>query len=157
MSGDFHIVVAIDLKAGTERLLAEAQRYALALNAVVDIIHVAPPEPDFVGYMKSRDPAEKTQDNLIRESEAKTLRAEHQQTQDFAAMLRANGVRVERALTAQGPTLATILDETKKLGADLLVLGSHHHSAFHRLWFGDVAVDASKLVPCSLLVVPLPE
>jgi nucleotide-binding universal stress UspA family protein len=157
MSGVFHIVVAIDLKAGTERLLAEAQRYALALNAVVDIIHVAPPEPDFVGYMKSRDPAEKTQDNLIRESEANALRSEHRQTQDFAAMLRANGVRVERALTAQGPTLATILDEAKKLGADLLVLGSHHHGTFHRLWFGDLAADATQRLPCSLLVVPLPE
>ena len=118
MSSDFRIVVAIDLKAGTNRLMTEAQRYALALNAVVDIIHVAPPDPDFVGYIKSGDPSEKTQDNLIRDSEAKALRDEHQQTQDLAAALRANGVRVERALTIQGPTLTTILDETQKLGAD---------------------------------------
>jgi hypothetical protein len=68
------------LNAGTNRLLAEAQRYGLALNAVVDIIHVAPPDPDFVGYMKSGDPTEKTQDNLIRDSQAKVLRDEHQQT-----------------------------------------------------------------------------
>jgi hypothetical protein len=54
----------------------------------VDIIHVAPPDPDFVGYMKSGDPAEKTQDNLIRDSQAKALRDEHQQTQDLAAALR---------------------------------------------------------------------
>lgn len=157
MRTDFHIVVAIDLKAGTDQLLAETQRYALALNAVVDILHVAPPEPDFVGYIKSRDPTEKTQDNLIRGSEATALRAEHQQTQEFAATLRAKGVRVGRALTVQGPTLATIIDETRKLAADLLVVGSHHHSALHRLWFGDIAVDATRQAPCSLLVVPLPE
>jgi nucleotide-binding universal stress UspA family protein len=157
MSSDFRIVVAIDLKAGTNRLMTEAQRYALALNAVVDIIHVAPPDPDFVGYIKSGDPSEKTQDNLIRDSEAKALRDEHQQTQDLAAALRGNGDRVERALTVQGPTLTTILDETQKLGADLLVLGSHHHSALHRLWFGDIALNATKQAPCSLLVIPLPE
>jgi nucleotide-binding universal stress UspA family protein len=157
MGNDFRIVVAIDLQAGTDRLLAEAQRYGVALNAVVDIVHVAPPDPDFVGYLKSGDPAERTQDNLIRETEAKALRAEHQQTQELAAALRAEGVRVERALTVQGPTLATILDETRKLGADLLILGSHHHSAMHRLWFGDIAVDATKQAPCSLLVIPLPE
>jgi nucleotide-binding universal stress UspA family protein len=157
MSSDFRIVVAIDLKAGTNRLMTEAQRYALALNAVVDIIHVAPPDPDFVGYIKSGDPSEKTQDNLIRDSEAKALRDEHQQTQDLAAALRGNGDRVERALTVQGPTLTTILDETRKLGADLLVLGSHHHSALHRLWFGDIALNATKQAPCSLLVIPLPE
>ncbi len=157
MGNDFRIVVAIDLKAGTDRLLAEAQRYGLALNAVVDIVHVAPPDPDFVGYLKSGDPAERTQDNFLRETEAKALRAEHQQTQELAAALRAKGVRVERALTVQGPTLATILDETRKLGADLLILGSHHHSAMHRLWFGDIAANATKQALCSLLVIPLPE
>jgi nucleotide-binding universal stress UspA family protein len=157
MSKNFRIVVAIDLQAGTDRLLAEAQRYGLALNAVVDIVHVAPPDPDFVGYIKSGDPAETTQDNLIRETEAKSLRAEHRQTQDLAAALRAKGVRVERALTVQGPTLASILDETRRLGADLLILGSHHHGALHRLWFGDIAADATRQAPCSLLVIPLPE
>jgi nucleotide-binding universal stress UspA family protein len=157
MSDTFRIVVAVDLKAGTDRLLAEAQRYGQALNAVVDIIHVAAPDPDFVGYMKSADPAGKTQDSLIRDSEAKTLRTEHAQTQALSETLRANGVRVDRALTVQGPTLATILDETRKLGADLLILGSHHHGAMYRLWFGDIAVDATKQAPCSLLVVPIPE
>src|SRR5947209_2828400 len=105
MSNDFRIVVAIDLQAGTDRLLAETKRYGLALNAVVDIIHVASPDPDFVGYMKSGDPGEATQDNQIRESEAKALRAEHQQTQAFGAALRASGVRVDQALTLQGPIL----------------------------------------------------
>jgi nucleotide-binding universal stress UspA family protein len=155
MSNDFRIVVAIDLKAGTDRLLAEARRYGLALNAVVNIIHVAAPEPDFVGYMKSGEPGEATQDNQIRETEAKALRGEHAQTQALGAALRANGVRVDRALTLQGPILETILEETRKLGADLLILGSHHHGAVHRLWFGDIAVDAAKEPPCSLLVIPV--
>jgi nucleotide-binding universal stress UspA family protein len=157
MSDDFRIVVAVDLQAGTDRLLAEAQRYGRALNAVVDIIHIAAPDPDFVGYIKNSDPGEKTQDSLIRESEAKALRAEHQQTQALGETLRANGVRVDRALTVQGPTLATILGETRKLGADLLILGSHHHGAIYRLWYGDIAVDAAKQAPCALLVVPIPE
>jgi nucleotide-binding universal stress UspA family protein len=157
MSDNFRIVVAVDLKAGTERLLAEAQRYGRALDAVVDIIHIAAPDPDFVGYIKDSDPAEKTQDSLIRESEAKALRVEHQQTQALGETLRANGVRVDRALTVQGPTLATILGEARKLGADLLILGSHHHGAIYRLWYGDIAVDAAKQAPCALLVVPIPE
>ena len=155
MSTDFRIVVAIDLKAGTDRLLAETQRYGLALNAVVNIIHVASPEPDFVGYMKSGERGEATQDNQIRESEAKSLRSEHAQTQAFGEALRASGVRVDRALTLQGPILETILDETRKLGADLLILGSHHHGAIHRLWFGDIAADAAKEPPCALLVIPV--
>lgn len=155
MTNEFRIVVAIDLQAGTDRLLAEAQRYGRALSATVDIIHIASPDPDFVGYIKSEEPGASTQDNQIRESEAKALRSEHAQTQAFGAALRANGVRVDRALTLQGPILETILAETRRLGADLLILGSHHHSAIHRLWFGDIAVNAAKQPPCALLVIPV--
>jgi nucleotide-binding universal stress UspA family protein len=157
VSNDYRILVAIDLKTGTNRLLAEAQRYAQALNAIVDIIHVAAPDPAFVGYIKSPapDPEHQSQDDMIRESQAKALRSEHQQTQAFAATLRVNGVRVNQALTVQGPTLAAVLEEARKLGADLLILGSHHHGALYRLWYGDTAIDAAKQAPCALLVVPM--
>ena len=157
MSNDYRILVAIDLKTGADRLLAEAQRYGHALNAIVDIIHVAPPDPgaDFVGYIKSNHPEEQTQDDMIRKSEAKVLRAEHQQTQAFAATQRGHGVRVDQALTVQGPTLATILAHVRKLNSDLLMLGSHQHGALYRLWYGDTATDAVKQAPCALLVVPM--
>ena len=155
MSGDYRILVAIDLKTGTDLLLAEAQRYGQAFNATVDIIHIAAPEPAFVGYIKTPDPiGHESQDNMIRESHAKALRAEHQQTQAFAATLRASGVRVDQALTVQGPTLETILTHVRKLGSNLLMLGSHHHNALYRLWYGDTATEAAKQAPCMLLVVP---
>lgn len=52
MSNAFRILVAIDLKPGTDRLLAEAQRYAKALDAIVNIVHIADPVPDFIRYTK---------------------------------------------------------------------------------------------------------
>ena len=154
MSDNYRILVAIDLKAGTERLLAEAQRYAQAFDATVDIIHVAAPDPDFIGYIKSA-PEEQDRFDVERKYHAKKLRLEHQQTQAFSAKLRAAGVRVDQALTAQGPTLATILEEADKLGTNLLIVGSHHHGALFRLWYGDVATDAVKQARCALLVVPV--
>jgi nucleotide-binding universal stress UspA family protein len=155
MSIDYRILVAIDLKTGTDRLLAEAQRYAKALDAIVDIIHVAPPDPDFVGYIKSKRPEDQTETDPERKPTAKALRVEHQQIQVLGATLRANGIRLDRALTVQGPTLPTILDEARKLRADLLIIGSHHHGAIYRFWHGDTAADASKHTPCALLVVPI--
>jgi nucleotide-binding universal stress UspA family protein len=155
MSNDYRILVAIDLKAGTNRLLVEAQRYGHALNAIVDIIHVAPPDPDFVGYIKSHRPEEQNQIDSEREPHAKALRAEHHKTQAIAAMLRANGVRVDQTLTVQGPILETILAHVSKFDSDLLMLGSHHHGALYRLWYGDTAADAAKQAPCALLVVPM--
>ncbi len=155
MSNDFRILVAIDLKTGMDRLLAEAERYAQALNAIVDIIHVTAPNPDFVGYIKSRLPEEPQSQIDKRESIAQHLRLEHQQTQAFGATLRAKGVRVDQTLTVQGPTLATILAHVRKLDSDLLMLGSHHHGALYRLWYGDTTTDAAKTASCALLVVPM--
>ena len=68
MSNDYRILVAVDLKTGTDILLAEAERYSKALNAIVDIIHVAPPDPDFASYIKSNHPEKKTQEDMIRDS-----------------------------------------------------------------------------------------
>jgi nucleotide-binding universal stress UspA family protein len=155
MDNDYRILVAVDLKTGTDRLLAEAQRYGRALNAIIDIIHVSELNPDFVQYIKSSRPEEQTSVDSGREPRAKALRAEHQQTHAFGAALRASGVRLGQTLTVQGPTLETILAHVRKLDSNLLMLGSHQHSALYRLWYGDTAIDATKQAPCALLVVPL--
>jgi nucleotide-binding universal stress UspA family protein len=153
MSNQYRILVAIDLGTGTDRLLAEAQRFGRALNAIIDVLHVASPDPE-IGYIKSPSP-ERNLDTVIRTSRAKILRGEHRQTQAFEATLRASGVRVDRTLTVQGPTLETILKYVREFESDLLILGAHHHSALYRLWYGDTVIGAVKQAPCALLVVPL--
>src|ERR1700688_311751 len=103
----YRILVAIDLKPGTERLLVEAQRYAKALDAIVDIIHVADPDPDFVPYNKSAPEARTgpdavtNYDQTLRDDRAKEFRLEHQQAQALADQMRAAGIRVDQALTIQ--------------------------------------------------------
>jgi nucleotide-binding universal stress UspA family protein len=158
MSEGFRIVIAVDLEVGTEQLLSVAERYALALNAFVDAIHVAAPEPDFIGYPKIADPEDIGQEEALRASKAKNLRTERQKVQAYGEALQSRGVRVGRATTIQGSTLATILEELRNVRADLLILGAHHrHGALHRLWFGDSAVEAVKRAPCAVLVVPVDE
>lgn len=154
MNNDYRILVAIDLEAGSDRLLAEALRYGQAFNATIDIIHVAEPDPDFVGYLKRPVPGNESQEDLIRETHAATLRTQHQQTQAFAATLRTSGIRVDQALAVQGPTLETILALVSKLGSDLLILASHHHSALYRFWYGDTLAKVAHQTPCSLLIIP---
>jgi nucleotide-binding universal stress UspA family protein len=158
----YRILVAIDLKAGTEHLLAEAQRYAKALDAIVDILHVVDPDPDFVGYRKTAQEVETdvplgsaNYDQVLRADRAKEFRLEREQAQIIAEQMRASGTLVDRALTIQGPPLEKVLEEVRKLGSDLLILGSHQHGAVYRLWHGDIAVDAAKQPPCALLVVPI--
>jgi hypothetical protein len=86
MRGDFRILIAVDLKSGTDQLLAEVQRYGRALDAVIDIIHVAEPDPDFVGYLKVGE-----QEATIRNSKSQALRSEHNQTHALAESSEAKG------------------------------------------------------------------
>jgi hypothetical protein len=71
-------------------------RYTKALGAVVDIVHVAPPNPDFIGYQVGP--------NHVRENVARRLRTEHRDTQKYGAELAADGIAVDHSLTVQGPT-----------------------------------------------------
>jgi len=155
MAGDYRILVAIDLKTGTDRLVAEARRYGQAFNATVNILHVVEPDPTFVGYIKADDLEEQDKVDPVREPHAEDLRAEHRHTQNYGAILRQNGVRVDRTLTVQGPALTIILEEARKLNSDLLILGSHHHSALYRFWYGDTATAIAKQPPCALLLIPV--
>jgi hypothetical protein len=68
-----------------------------------DIIHVVEPDA-FVGYAKSSGPQQQGLIDLGRQPQAEKLRHERQQTQAFEAALRADGVRVGRAITVQRPT-----------------------------------------------------
>lgn len=150
MGDDFRILVAVDLKTGTDQLLAEVQRYARALDALIDIIHVAEPDPDFVGYLKIDN-----QEAAIRNDKSQALRSEHKQTHALAESLRDKGLRIDHSLTVQGPILETIFQHVSRFGSNLLMLGSHRHGLLHRFWFGENVVEAAKRPPCALLIVPV--
>jgi nucleotide-binding universal stress UspA family protein len=155
VAGDYRILVAIDLKIGMDRLLAEAQRFAQAFNAIVDMIHIVEPDPTFVGYIKAVGAEEQYLVDPAREPHAEALREERLETQFYGDKLRAIGVRVGRTLTVQGPTLSVIVEEAQKLHTDLLILGSHHHGALYRFWYGDTATAVAAQPPCALLLIPI--
>ena len=44
------LLVAVDLSESTEKVVKKAEEIASAISAKVWILHVAAPDPDFVGY-----------------------------------------------------------------------------------------------------------
>ncbi|MGD9584505.1 MAG: universal stress protein, partial [Lysobacterales bacterium] len=111
-----NVLVAVDLSPAADKVIAAAERVALAIGAEVFVLHVAEPEPDFVGYDAGP--------NVVRQQVADEYRREHRAVQDLAERLRAAGVRAT-ALLIQGPTAATTLREAVRLNAELIVVGSH--------------------------------
>jgi nucleotide-binding universal stress UspA family protein len=138
------ILVPLDFSTATERTLVTAIRLARATHGAVTLLHVAAPEPDFVGYAAG-SPAVRTQ-------VAHEHREEHRQLQAHAQALRDLGIDAT-ALLIQGPTAATILAEAERLGADMILMATHGRSALADLLVGGVshAVLRGSRIPVMLV------
>jgi nucleotide-binding universal stress UspA family protein len=139
------VLVAVDLSPATEKVVSAAERLVLAIDAEVYVLHVAEPDPDFVGYDAGPD--------SVRQQVADGYRREHRAVQDLAERLRAAGVRAT-ALLIQGPTAATTLKEAKRLNVELIVIGSHGHSAVYDVLVGSYSAAILRDSPVPVLVVP---
>jgi nucleotide-binding universal stress UspA family protein len=140
-----NILAAVDFSAVTDGILTTLDRIARTMPAKVYLVHVAPPDPDFVGY----DVGPKA----VRGQVAAEHRARHQQLQELADGLRKGGVEAT-ALLLQGATVDALLAEAQKLAADLIVLGSHGRGAVHKLLVGSVAEGVVRGSTVPVLLVP---
>jgi len=141
------ILVAIDLSQVTDDVIRHARDLAQAYSAELTLIHVAEPEPAFVGFSVGPQ--------SVREDVAQELCADHRRIQELAEQLRHQGVAA-RALLVQGPTVKTIMDEAADLDADCIVLGSHGHSAVYQALLGSVTRGVVRRARCAVFIVPAP-
>jgi nucleotide-binding universal stress UspA family protein len=139
------IMVAVDFSDACAAVLAVAKNYARFLPAELWLIHVAPPDPEFVGY----EPGPQ----YVRDRVAKEFHQEHQELQRHAAELRDAGVNAT-PLLVQGRTAEAILKEGERLGADLIIVGSHGHGAVYHMLVGSVTEGVLHRAKCPVLVVP---
>ena len=139
------ILVAIDFSPIAEVAVRYALSLAQSLGIQLTLLHVAAPDPDFVGYEAGPQ--------SVRDARAHELRAEHVELQQTAAELRATGVEVE-ALLVQGETVEMILHEAEKLNADLIVLGSHGHGRIFEALVGSVSDGVIRNAKCPVVIVP---
>src|SRR3546814_11815294 len=117
-----NIVVAVDLAPGVSGVIAAAERRAQASAGAVYVLHVAEPDPDFVGYGAGPQ--------VVRDQVAELHHREHRAVQALAERLRAVGIDTT-ALLIRGPTVETTLNEAKRLNAELIIVGSHGRGALY--------------------------
>ena len=140
-----NIIVPIDFSALTESVLDIARTLAECFSARLWLIHVASPDPDFVGYDAGPQ--------SVRDQLAGHLREEHQRLQAIASELREAGIDAT-ALLVQGPTAEKILAEAEDHQADLIVMGSHGHGAMHRALMGSVSERVLRKAGCPVTIIP---
>lgn len=140
------LLVAVDFSERTERVLQVASELAQRLGASAWVVHVADPDPDFVGYDAGPD--------VVRDQVAKELRDEHRRLQAYADDMRAAGVDAT-AILVRGPTVETLLEMADKQDADLIVAGSHGRSMVGEMLLGSVSQGLIRAARWPVTVVPM--
>jgi nucleotide-binding universal stress UspA family protein len=76
--------------------------------------------------------------------------------QRAAESLKAVGFKTCSCVLQRGNPKAVILDEAKKWGADLIVLGSHGRTGLDRILLGSVSKAVARHAACSVEIVRAP-
>ncbi|SDK67049.1 Nucleotide-binding universal stress protein, UspA family [Catalinimonas alkaloidigena] len=141
-----NILVAVAKESSAQTLVEHAARFAAAFGAKLWLIHIAPPDPDFVGFDVGPQ--------SVRDQEAAEMREEHRFVQTFARQLTARDIKAE-GLLIQGAMVETLLEEAQKLACEMIVVGSHQHSTLANLFSESTSSSLFRKSKIPLLVVPL--
>jgi nucleotide-binding universal stress UspA family protein len=139
------ILAAIDFSPVSRNVIEQAESLAKAFSAELILIHVAAPDPAFVGYEAGPQ--------AVRDVVGEELRRDHRSLQEIADGLRARQFKA-KALFVQGPAVETILKEAERVGADAIVVGSHRHGTVHRALLGSVSEGVIRAAQRPVLVMP---
>ncbi len=139
------LLVAIDFSEITKLILEKVEEIALKTGAKVWLIHVAQPDPDFIGYDVGPDSERKFM--------AMRFREQHLKIQELSAGVKEKGIDIT-PLLVQGPTIETIIEKAKKLEVDMIVTGSHGHGTMFHILVGSISKGLLKKSPIPLLIIP---
>lgn len=140
-----HILCPVDFSDTSARALTYATAFAAWYQARLTVLHVAttfdePLEPSPIGDA-ARAPYAGSRDDII-------ARLRRSIEQAGATALNA------RPLAQEGRASELIVNCAAAMKADLLVMGTHGLSGFHRLLLGSVTEKVVRTATCPLLTVP---
>ena len=142
------IVVGYDGERAAARALDRAIDEARSAHAKLLVVSVAemPLNPEGPQNFGSLDDSRAQMTPLVEPPELEPVFAEAR------SKVEAAGVTADYAWAAGEPANA-LVGAAKEAGAQLIVLGSHHHGMFSRLMGGDVADAVKRDAGCDVLVV----
>ncbi len=140
-----NILVAIDLSSASQKILDKAKSLALALHAKVCLLHVIEGEPDF---LDDEPDLQNSSDQGQQE-----FPQEHKDLQKEVDGLRQSGIET-KGLLSQGTVVDVILQKSKQLEIDIIIVGTHGHGGVHHMIFGSVSEGVLRDTACPVLVIP---
>ena len=141
-----NILVAVGLDDGSQLLVEKAAEQAEKFGSKVWVLHIADPEPDFVGN--------KVGPQYIRDIRVKELLAEHHLVRKYSDFLKAKNIDADGLLIA-GATVKLIMEEIEKLNIDLVIICRHQHSLLYKIFTGTTHSAVANKSKVPVLIVPL--
>lgn len=140
------IIALVNFSDLTPIIVKQTQKLAQAFQSHVILLHglMSPPTVADPSSIPPTSNAEHTKE---------TIEADFDKLGQLAKPLTENGIKVSM-LELPDPSAEHIAQIAKRHEADLIIVGSHHHSAFYNLLVGSVTSDILKSATCSVLVVP---
>ncbi len=135
-----NILVPIDFSQPSERALDYACSLGAALGATVSVVNALGPALPELSVTLS--------DAML-----KSLRDGHQAALDKLLDPRRALVKIGQATIQEGDPREVIPEIAEKLGADLIIMGTHGRRGAARFFLGSVAEDISRRAPCPVLLV----
>jgi nucleotide-binding universal stress UspA family protein len=139
------VVVGVDFSPLAQRALQCALELSAPHGAEVVLVHVAAPDPDFVGMEAGPQSA--------RDDVARELKEERAALHELAREVETSGRRVQMVMV-RGAAATSLVEVASASKADLLVVGSHGKGPVKRLFLGSVSEGVLRHAPCPVLVVP---
>jgi len=140
-----NILVALDLSSASQKILDKAKTLAIALPAKVCLLHVIEGEPDFP------DDEPDLQNSSVQGQQE--FPQEHKNLQKEVDGLRQSGIET-KGLLSQGSVVDVILQKSRQLKIDIIIVGTHGHGGVHHMIFGSVSEGVLRNTSCPVLVIP---
>ncbi len=141
-----NILVTIDFNKNEQLVVDNAFQLAEKFDSKIWLIHIAAPDPDFIGYDVGPQ--------YIRDNRATELRNEHKLLEELTNTLKGKGVQAE-GLLVQGATIEMIIAEAKKLHVDLIIAGHHDHNFLYNAFVGSISGQIIKKSKIPVLIIPI--
>jgi len=143
-----NLLVPVDLSETSIFVVDRASCLAQSFGSKIWLLHVFLPSHGPVPYNVDR--------KHLRKEMARELVAKRHIVQRLIARLRQEHVHVTPRFIA-GNIPKIILNEAKRVNADLIILGSHGHSNLYHALLGGVGQKVKRKAPCPVMLVRKPD
>jgi nucleotide-binding universal stress UspA family protein len=141
-----NIIVAVDLSPASAKVIEAAHGVADLTGVTVYVLHVVETGPDYITYADASD----TQ----RAKASEDFPTEYAALQAHTDKLQDDGLDATSVLLC-GPAVETTLAEAERLGAGLIVVGTHGHTSVYDVLIGSYSAGIIRKSKVPVLVVPV--